>query len=72
MLKSLTGPKYNGQHLHSVVKELLGDTRIDQTLTNIVIPTFDIKLLQPTIFSTFDVREEKNTSTCNSSLLHVA
>ncbi|KAF7104415.1 hypothetical protein CFC21_105314 [Triticum aestivum] len=53
-LRSMMGPKYNGQHLHSVVKELLGDTRVHQTLKNIVIPTFDIKLLQPTIFSTYD------------------
>jgi hypothetical protein len=52
----MMGPKYNGQHLHSVVKELLGDTRVHQTLKNIVIPTFDIKLLQPTIFSTYNVR----------------
>ena len=59
--KSMMGPKYNGEYLHTVVKELLGDTRVDQTLKNIVIPTFDIKLLQPTIFSTYDVREEQNT-----------
>ena len=55
-LKSMMGPKYSGHHLHSVVKELLGDTRVNETLKNIVIPTFDIKLLQPTIFSTYDVR----------------
>ncbi|XP_044427764.1 patatin-like protein 2 [Triticum aestivum] len=41
LLKSMTGPKYDGEHLRSVVKELLGDTRVDQTLSNIVIPTFD-------------------------------
>ncbi|KAE8802337.1 Patatin group A-3 [Hordeum vulgare] len=53
LLKSMTGPKYDGEHLRLVAKELLGDTRVDQTLSNIVIPTFDIKLLQPTIFSTY-------------------
>ncbi|KAM3297663.1 hypothetical protein ACQJBY_039543 [Aegilops geniculata] len=57
-LRSMMGPKYNGQHLHSVVKELLGDTRVNQTLKNIVIPTFDIKLLQPTIFSTYDAMRD--------------
>ncbi|XP_044437256.1 patatin-like protein 2 [Triticum aestivum] len=41
LFKSMTGPKYDGDHLRSVVKELLGDTRVDQTLSNIVIPTFD-------------------------------
>ncbi|KAM3214704.1 hypothetical protein ACQJBY_066941 [Aegilops geniculata] len=58
LFKSMMGPKYNGQHLHSVVKELLGDTRVSQTLKSIVIPTFDIKLLQPTIFSTYDARRD--------------
>ncbi|CAO2173146.1 unnamed protein product [Urochloa humidicola] len=48
------GPKYDGKYLHSVVRELLGETRISQALQNIVIPTFDIKLLQPTIFSKYD------------------
>ncbi|XBI04032.1 hypothetical protein VPH35_132377 [Triticum aestivum] len=62
-LRSMMGPKYNGQHLHSVVKELLGDTRVHQTLKNIVIPTFDIKLLQPTIFSTYDELGNLNSPT---------
>ncbi|CAM0943824.1 unnamed protein product [Alopecurus aequalis] len=58
LLRSMMGPKYNGEYLHTVVKELLGDTRLDQTLKNIVIPTFDIKLLQPTIFSTYDAMND--------------
>uniref|UniRef100_A0A0D9X8W8 Patatin n=1 Tax=Leersia perrieri TaxID=77586 RepID=A0A0D9X8W8_9ORYZ len=58
LFKSMAGPKYDGKHLHSVVQELLGDTRIDKTITNIVVPTFDIKLLQPTIFSTYDGRKD--------------
>ncbi|KAF7104414.1 hypothetical protein CFC21_105313 [Triticum aestivum] len=57
-LKSMMGPKYSGHHLHSVVKELLGDTRVNETLKNIVIPTFDIKLLQPTIFPTYDAMRD--------------
>lgn len=48
-------PKYNGKYLHKVIKEKLGETRLHETLTNIVIPTFDIKNLQPTVFSTFEV-----------------
>ncbi|KAM0876949.1 hypothetical protein ACQ4PT_035837 [Festuca glaucescens] len=54
LFKSLMGPKYNGKYLHKVVKELLGDTRLHQTLKHVIIPTFDIKILQPTIFSTYD------------------
>uniref|UniRef100_A0A0D3H1C8 Patatin n=1 Tax=Oryza barthii TaxID=65489 RepID=A0A0D3H1C8_9ORYZ len=58
LFKSMTGPKYDGRHLHSVVQQLLGDKRVDSTITNIVVPTFDIKLLQPTIFSTYDARKD--------------
>ncbi|CBI25857.3 unnamed protein product, partial [Vitis vinifera] len=51
-----TGPKYDGKYLRSLTDELLGDLTLKQTLTNVVIPTFDIKLLQPIIFSTKDAR----------------
>ncbi|KAF8041252.1 hypothetical protein BT93_B3245 [Corymbia citriodora subsp. variegata] len=49
------GPKYDGEKLRSIVSDLLGDTTLSQTLTSIVVPTFDIKRLQPVIFSTNDV-----------------
>lgn len=49
------GPKYDGVYLRSMTNELLGDLTLKQTLTNVVIPTFDIKLLDPVIFSTTDV-----------------
>jgi patatin-like phospholipase/acyl hydrolase len=51
----MAGPKYDGKYLHSVVQSLLGDKRVNETITNVVIPTFDIKLLQPITFSRFDV-----------------
>jgi S-ribosylhomocysteine lyase LuxS involved in autoinducer biosynthesis len=38
------------------VKAPMVQTTVSQALQNIVIPTFDIKLLQPTIFSRYDVR----------------
>ncbi|KAL3722197.1 hypothetical protein ACJRO7_034549 [Eucalyptus globulus] len=50
------GPKYDGKKLRSLVNGLLGDTTLSQTLTNVVVPTFDIKRLQPVIFSTHDAR----------------
>ncbi|KAE9458521.1 hypothetical protein C3L33_09580, partial [Rhododendron williamsianum] len=56
MIKALTGPKYDGKYLHNLVKEKLGSTRLHQTLTNVAIPTFDIKRLQPTIFSSYEVK----------------
>jgi len=53
--KLLSGPKYSGKYLRNLLSKLLGETRLHQTLTNIVIPTFDIKKLQPTIFSSYQV-----------------
>jgi patatin-like phospholipase/acyl hydrolase len=55
IFRSMSGPSYDGKHLHEVVREKLGSTRLHQTLTNVVIPTFDIKWLQPTIFSSYEV-----------------
>ncbi|PRQ27661.1 putative galactolipase [Rosa chinensis] len=50
--KGVYAPKYDGKYLHKLIKEKLGDRRLNQTLTNVVIPTFDISCLQPAIFST--------------------
>ncbi|XP_058089061.1 patatin-like protein 2 isoform X2 [Magnolia sinica] len=55
-LKAVLGPRYNGKYLHNIIRQTLGETRLHQTLTNAVIPTFDIKLLQPTIFSTYELK----------------
>ncbi|RZR87624.1 hypothetical protein BHM03_00015077, partial [Ensete ventricosum] len=52
---AIMGPKYDGKFLHSKVKDLLKDIKLSQTLTNVIIPAFDIKLLQPIIFSSFEV-----------------
>ncbi|KAL6647462.1 hypothetical protein ACP70R_014899 [Stipagrostis hirtigluma subsp. patula] len=55
-LRMVSGPKYNGKYLHSLLRQYLGDMRLDRTLTNVVIPTFDIAYLQPTIFSSFELK----------------
>ncbi|KAG6508300.1 patatin-like protein 2 [Zingiber officinale] len=57
LLDALTGPRYDGKFLRSKIQELLGDKKLSQTLTNVVIPTFDIKLLQPVFFSTFETQD---------------
>lgn len=49
------GPRYDGKYLKSTVQATLGNLTVSQTLTNVVIPTFDLKLLQPIIFTTKDV-----------------
>ncbi|WCJ35387.1 Patatin-like protein 2 [Euphorbia peplus] len=58
IIKALSGPKYDGKYLHSLVQKKLGSLRLNQTLTNVVIPTFDIKTLQPTVFSSYQVKSE--------------
>ncbi|KAI7748487.1 hypothetical protein M8C21_009310, partial [Ambrosia artemisiifolia] len=57
VIKALSGPKYNGEHLHKVTQEKLKEKRLHETLTNVVIPTFDIKCLQPTIFSSYQLKK---------------
>ncbi|CAA6659295.1 unnamed protein product [Spirodela intermedia] len=53
-VKQLSGPKYDGKYLHKIIQEKLGTTKVHETLTSVVIPTFDIKYLQPIIFSSFE------------------
>ncbi|XP_059457059.1 patatin-like protein 2 [Corylus avellana] len=56
MFGGMTGPKYNGNYLRELTNDLLGNLTLKQTLTNVIIPAFDIKLLQPVIFSTNDAK----------------
>ncbi|KAL2346386.1 hypothetical protein Fmac_000386 [Flemingia macrophylla] len=53
----LGGPKYDGKNLEGLVREKLGETRLHETLTNIVIPTIDIKELKPKIFSSYRIKK---------------
>jgi patatin-like phospholipase/acyl hydrolase len=54
-LRMVRGPKYDGKYLHALLRQYLGDMRLDKALTSVIIPTFDIAFLQPTIFSSFEV-----------------
>ncbi|XP_030444508.2 patatin-like protein 1 [Syzygium oleosum] len=54
-MKSLWGPKYDGVYLHKLIRRFLGSKRLHETLTSLVIPTFDIKQLQPVLFSSYEV-----------------
>ncbi|CAD5176680.1 unnamed protein product [Musa acuminata subsp. malaccensis] len=56
VIRAIIGPRYDGKYLHELIRRNLGETRLHQTLTNVVIPTFDIKRLQPTIFSSYKVK----------------
>lgn len=58
LMTMLTGPKYNGKYLHDKVRQLLGKRRLHESLTNVVIPAYDIKFGQLTVFSTFESRKQ--------------
>ncbi|XP_062105208.1 patatin-like protein 2 [Humulus lupulus] len=60
LFKSLMGPKYDGKYLHKLLREKLGDLKLHQTLTNVIIPTFDIKRLQPIVFSSYEVKRNSS------------
>lgn len=61
LVRLVRGPKYNGKYLKEVIEDFLGDTRLTQTLTNVVIPCFDIKKLQPVIFSSYQAVNRRVT-----------
>ncbi|XP_023007052.1 patatin-like protein 2 [Cucurbita maxima] len=50
------GPKYDGQYLRTLLNDQLRDTTLKETLTNVVIPAFDINHLHPVIFSNVKAR----------------
>ncbi|KAI9100826.1 hypothetical protein K1719_024188 [Acacia pycnantha] len=50
-------PKFNGTYLRKIAAEKFNETLVSQTTTNVVISSFDIKLLQPAIFSTLKVKD---------------
>ncbi|KAL5773604.1 hypothetical protein ACOSQ2_013528 [Xanthoceras sorbifolium] len=54
---SLVRPRYDGKHIRRITNQLLGETTVKDILTNVIIPTFDIKLLQPVILSTNDAKD---------------
>ncbi|XP_014516160.1 patatin-like protein 3 [Vigna radiata var. radiata] len=51
-------PKYDGVFLRDKARELLNDTRLNQTLTNVVITSFDEQKIYPVIFSSFKLKTE--------------
>ncbi|KAJ9177223.1 hypothetical protein P3X46_012461 [Hevea brasiliensis] len=50
------GPIYDGEYLRELCNNLLKDLTVKDTLTDVIIPTFDIKLLLPVIFSSDDAK----------------
>ncbi|KAL6654176.1 hypothetical protein ACP70R_007641 [Stipagrostis hirtigluma subsp. patula] len=56
LLGNMRGPKYDGVFLHDKIKSLTRDVKIADTVTNIIVPAFDVKYLQPVIFSTYEAK----------------
>ncbi|GJR85821.1 patatin-like protein 2 [Tanacetum coccineum] len=65
--KELTGPRYDGKYLKELVEEKLGAKKLNQTLTKVVIPTFDIKYMQPVIFSSYEVSAQSSSKNAKLS-----
>ncbi|KAL5713698.1 hypothetical protein ACHQM5_015751 [Ranunculus cassubicifolius] len=57
-MKMMQGPKYDGKYLRSLVRGFLKGKKLHETLTTLIIPTFDIKCLQPVIFSTYEAKRD--------------
>ncbi|CAN6338543.1 unnamed protein product [Urochloa humidicola] len=53
-LAAAWGPRYDGEYLRTVTRGMLHQKRVCDTVTNVIIPTFDVKLQQPVIFSKYD------------------
>lgn len=70
-MSALIGPKYDGKYLRTILRKILGARRLHETVTRIVIPTFDIKLLQPHVFSTFEVRAYVCMYVLNSTTVYM-
>jgi patatin-like phospholipase/acyl hydrolase len=55
---TMRGPKYDGVFLHDKIRDLTHDVRIADTVTNVIVPAFDVKYLQPVIFTTYEAKNE--------------
>ncbi|TKW01776.1 hypothetical protein SEVIR_8G200900v4 [Setaria viridis] len=58
LVSTMRGPKYDGVFLHDKIKKLTHDVRIADTVTNVIVPAFDVKYLQPVIFSTYEAKHD--------------
>ena len=47
------GPIYDPKPLHEKIREITGDLRLDQTLTKILVPVFDVRRLFPWVHSSY-------------------
>lgn len=58
ILRMVSGPRYSGNGLIQTVERLVGQTRLHETVTNVVIPSFDIAKQQPVFFSSAQAKKD--------------
>jgi patatin-like phospholipase/acyl hydrolase len=58
LLRMLRGPRYSGNGLIKTVERLVGQTRLHETVANVVIPAFDVKRQQPVFFSSQQAKKD--------------
>ncbi|KAJ6744353.1 PATATIN-LIKE PROTEIN 2 [Salix purpurea] len=58
--RTLLFPKYDGVKLRDLVSEEIGQKLLSDALTDVIIPTFDIKLFKPIIFSSLKAKRDKS------------
>lgn len=63
-IAAASGPKHDGKYLRAVTRRVLGETRVRDTVTDVIIPTFDVKLVQPIIFSKCDAEKTPEKNHC--------
>jgi patatin-like phospholipase/acyl hydrolase len=56
--KAWGGPKHDGDFLHKTIEKVMQDIKVKDTLSNIVVPTFDIKRMHPVLFNTLEAERE--------------
>ncbi|CAO1941008.1 unnamed protein product [Urochloa humidicola] len=57
LVRAFTGPKYDGAALRDTIRKKMEDLTLGDTLAALVVPTFDVKRLEPVIFSSFKAPE---------------
>lgn len=55
LITRLTGPKYKSAPLETILKEVVGDLKLTETVKPIIIPSYDINYQSSVLFSTTQV-----------------
>lgn len=61
LVRALWGPRYDGKFLRQAIEAVTRGKRINETLSKLVVPTFDVHSLNPRTFTSYneDPNEEK-------------